>query len=228
MGWTWWPGEPAFMNQPTWGRSVEAPRGARDQSFCRDVALASCTAACEELAAWLAHKGDVPRGWVGSDRSRFWGGRRDLAMGGACASHTRSKATRQYSHYSVISNAICLQSLTVLRFLWLDLRSAAVRWFQSYWEEREVRKIAFTRNSDAKKSNFTCLRRTWSRKSVPRTNPPCPITLHRPPQPNARQPLHRQPQHRSQPAPSDASPAHGRTAYALELALQRRVGHHGY
>jgi len=32
-----------------------------------------------------------------------------------------------YSHYSVISIAIYLQLLTVLRLLWVDLRSAAVR-----------------------------------------------------------------------------------------------------
>jgi len=64
-------------------------------------------------------------------------------------------------------------------------------------------------NSDDIKSKFTCVRSTWSRKSVPGTNPPCPITLHRPPQPKPRQPSHRQPSHRSQRAPSDASPAHG-------------------
>jgi len=33
--------------------------------------------------------------------------------------------TSSYSHYSVISIAICLQLRTVLRFLWLDLRSTA-------------------------------------------------------------------------------------------------------
>jgi len=124
----------------------------------------------------------------------------------------------EYSHYSVISIAICLQLRTVLlssqfwpiqsmsrgvinsvkqrlshpfsriksidqwavdpysfltlttsakigrtailRFLWLDLRSAAIRSFQYYWEEREVRKRAFTVHLDEIKSNFTCFRRT--------------------------------------------------------------------
>jgi len=65
-----------------------------------------------------------------------------------------------YSHYSVISIAICLQLRKVLMFLCLDLRSTAMRSFQYYWEEREVRKRAFTVHSDEIKSNFTCLRRT--------------------------------------------------------------------
>ena len=39
---------------------------------------------------------------------------------------TSSRKCTAYRHYSVISIAICLQSLTVLRFVWLDLRSAAV------------------------------------------------------------------------------------------------------
>ena len=50
----------------------------------------------------------------------------------------------RYSHYSVISIAVCLQLRTVRRFPWLDLRSAAMRSFQYYWEEREVRKCGIS------------------------------------------------------------------------------------